>query len=36
MVARLGFEPKSRGPEPPVIDLYTTGLQNLPMPMDSY
>jgi hypothetical protein len=30
LVARPGFEPRSRGPEPPVIDLYTTGLQILP------
>ena len=27
MVAPPGFEPGSRGPEPRMMDLYTTGLQ---------
>jgi hypothetical protein len=29
MVAPPGFEPRSGGPEPPMLDHYTTGLDIL-------
>lgn len=34
-IAPLGFEPRSRGPEPRMMDRYTKGLYANQLPLDS-